>query len=162
MLTYAVENPLAIEGELRPLLPLHMDEFNIYGEPFENAPNFEAYRKLASIGLLSAITVRDDDRLVGYGLVVLFPDLHHEINGQPVMAMTSSAFHILPEYRAKCAKRFFDEIEKFAVERGASVVGHRVRPNNKASAFLSAIGYHVGEVLLVKPIGEAARCQISA
>jgi hypothetical protein len=151
MIQYAIENALELEPELRPLLPAHMAEFDIYEAPFQSAPDFEIYRRLAISGLMFAVTARSDSELIGYALMALAPDAHHKMNGRPVLTASSLAFYIAPDYRARTAKSFFRAIEMAASSYGASLLGIRARPGR--ADFLELIGYRLAECVYTKVVG---------
>lgn len=161
MLTFAAEPALELEAELRALLPAHMAEFNPYSAPLEAVSDYETYRKLASSGILVAVSARAEGELVGYWLGVKCGDPHHRIGGKPVMLLSSMAFYIAPLWRARAASSFFKAIEAVAVQEGVALLGHRVRPGGTSGRFLEALGYKMTEMVYVKPIGEAEECRIS-
>lgn len=151
-ITFAVEDAEALEPELRPLLPSHMAEFEVYEWPLEPSPDFETYRMLSQSGRLVAFTARVRDQLVGYWLGVRFSDPHHTIAGRRAEVMMSQAHHIVPEWRAKVAPGFFRYIERGARERGIDLLAQRVRPGERSEGFMGAIGYKRAELVMAKQL----------
>jgi hypothetical protein len=153
-ISFRIESALEIEPELRLLIPSHMEEFERYGPPFEPAPNFEAYRKIAQAGALLCVTARDGDRLVGYWLGLMFADVHHKLYGKPAMIAMAQAHYILSDYRPHIAKSFFSNVEVAARRSGASLVVQRIRPEGRSGDFLEAIGYKLTELVYAKSLVE--------
>lgn len=76
MIAYNVEDPATFMGEMRELLPLHYDELCVTKD-FPLLPDYEAYGRLHSSGMLRCITARDGADLVGYAIFIVQPHLHY-------------------------------------------------------------------------------------
>lgn len=76
MITYAEEDPTVFFKELAPIIPAHYEELCVTKD-FLVEPDFAAYDRLNTAGMLKAITCRSDGELVGYIIFVVQPHLHY-------------------------------------------------------------------------------------
>lgn len=147
---YAVETIESLIPEVSAMLPARMAEYEVYGPPLEAAPNYDTYLKLAGVGMMIGVSIRDRGELIGYWLGMKFPDPHHVMAGRRVMVFMSQAFHVLPEWRAKIAPSFFRYLEGVCRERGGDLLAQRIRPLERSEGYLEAKGYQLSEVVYVK------------
>lgn len=95
-LSAQVEQYLDVEDELVRVYPAHWAELAVEADiPLE--PSYESYRVLARHGALILVTLRDGDRLAGYFMGFLFPELHYA----SCTSCTGDIFYVLPEYRGQ-------------------------------------------------------------
>lgn len=152
-----VENPtLALFHEIASLGQKSWDECSsIKGETcafhgergFAIEPNFEQYQWLADQGALLVVTLRDDGKLQGYGLGILYRSLHHK----PVMAGNIDTFYIEPGYRSRAAV-LIERLEAEFKARGASIIGWPTSPGGALCEMLKALGYRPDDVVMEKKL----------
>jgi len=76
-LLYEDTDPFKFLTELEPLFPLHYDELCVTKD-FPLDPDYEAYKRLSSTGMLRCITCRADGELIGYIIFMIQPHLHYK------------------------------------------------------------------------------------
>lgn len=94
-LKYQVENWFDCKKEMEWLFPLHWKEVALNQDSIFLDIWFEEYDKLANANLLHIITVRDDNKIVGYYWAIIRPHLHYK---KSLTAFTDM-FFLHPKYR---------------------------------------------------------------
>lgn len=114
-------------------------------------PDFARYDALAAQGALQLITAREDQRLLGYHLSVVYHHLHY----QGVLAAHTDTFYLLPAQRKGwTAYRLLQAVEAAWRRRGvqvAIVMGKQERPMN---GFFQRLGWQASEQTYVKRLKE--------
>ncbi len=73
---YTVEDPATFIEELKEIIPVHYDELCVTKD-FPLAPDYEAYGRMYTAGMLKCITARGDEGLIGYAIFIVQPHLHY-------------------------------------------------------------------------------------
>ena len=103
-------------------------------QPFN--PSFERYDSYAKAGWLVAFTVRDQGKMVGYGLMYVVPSMHT----QSLIAVEDTMF-ILPEYRqGRNGLRLYEYVEQEMARRGVVEVIVTAKPGSAACRILEHLG----------------------
>lgn len=115
-ITYQREGFDAIEGQGRAFVKEYLQEFP---SSFEQAINWETLRAMDALGVLKAVSVRDDGMLVGFCLYTL--SLHH--HARNTLVAQELSLYLLPEYRkGRIGIRLLNFIEEAAKEDGAKIM----------------------------------------
>ena len=154
-LHYQVENWFDCEEEMRWLYQLHWEEVALNKEAIKLNLWYESYNQLAKNGELHIVTVRDDNRIVGYHWSIIKPHLHYS---QSITAFTDVYF-LHPEYRKGFnGINLFKFAEKTLKECGVQriVTASKVnRENNKKldkSIIFKKLGFIKAETVYTKII----------
>lgn len=76
MIEYSVADPATFIDELQSLLPVHYDELCVTKD-FPLMPDYVAYGRLCTAGMLKCIVARSEGELIGYALFIVSPHLHY-------------------------------------------------------------------------------------
>jgi GNAT superfamily N-acetyltransferase len=123
------------------------NETNVEGIPLD--PAVDTYRSLESQGLLSVITARDADDLVGYLVLLVFGDLHHKdykIAQQDIM-------YVVPDKRgSEVAQKLLKFTEAFAKIKGATWLRITMKAQQRFDKLLESNGMSKDEITYAKRI----------
>lgn len=92
---YQVERWSDLLPDLKPVLPAHYAELSVTKDAFPLDPDFDAYARMETAGVLHCITARDDDALVGYVIAMVTPNLHY----RTCLMCVEDVYYLKPEYR---------------------------------------------------------------
>lgn len=67
-----------IKDDIKDLLKSHWEEVELYQDDIEMNPDWDQYFKLSCLGVLRIYTARDEDRLVGYCILLVNNSLHYK------------------------------------------------------------------------------------
>lgn len=150
MLTAQVEPYSEVFPELLAVYPRHWRELAV-SKDIPLAPNYQGYAALDQAGHLLLVTLRDgQDKLAGYFIGFLFPELHYS----SVIACTGDIFYVLPEYRGRGLPgvRLFREVERALRLRGVdrwhvtSKLTNSDGEDKDSGALLRRLGFQAVEV----------------
>ena len=143
MLTVQVENYTFCEPELQVAYPDHWRELAA-AKDIPLAPNYTAYRTLDAEGCVLLVTLRDGEKLVGYFIGFLFPELHYS----SCLACTGDIFRVLPEYRKGqwAGSKLFAGVEKALRERKVQRWHVTSKLSNDSGALLRRRGFTAVEM----------------
>ena len=74
---FALENLAKVRREIEPLLEQHWKEIALNKDKIALNPDWRAYADLDSINALRIYTVRKDEKLMGYFVVIVSRSLHY-------------------------------------------------------------------------------------
>lgn len=136
MIKYQQEFMCNAEEEIAPLAQLEWDES---GHPDEGlCINWDAYFDLEDRGIVKFFTARDDDRLIGYCVVILSEPLTTKGS---IVALYDSVY-VDKAYRSKGLGRdLFSFVEKCMVDDGVYRVLASSSAKNPIGRFLQMMGY---------------------
>lgn len=148
MITYNVEDYLAVEPELKAIYPEHYEELTV-SKNFPLDPDYERYARLSTSGILKLITCRDDNNLVGYVIMIVGPALHYKT----CIVAHEDIYYLKKEYRkGRTGIKLFnfveEEMKKIGVDR--IVMGTKIYSDN--SKLFEYLGYRFYEKLYTKEI----------
>jgi GNAT superfamily N-acetyltransferase len=122
------------QSEVQPLAEKEWDES---GHPNDNLNvNWEEYFNIEENGHLKFFTARQNGRLIGYAVMILFEPL--TIKGQK--SAIYDAVYVAKEHRG-IGKRLFEFVEKCLLEDGIKRVVASSSAKNPIGAFLGHMGY---------------------
>lgn len=144
----------ALFDELVPLGQKCWDENTIakaetcafYGErDFYIDPDFDTYQRLAVLGVLVIVTVRDEGRLVGFMAGFTHSSLHHK----KILCAIADSIYLEPEFRSHTpivAARFETEM----TSRGVQIISCPTHEGGPVHEFLKAMGYVGDDIVMEK------------
>lgn len=150
-LSYQVERISDLFEEIEPLWRRHWQEIGLNHDKVPLDPDYRRYREMDAQGILSTVTVRQDGRLVGYSIFVVFPALHYK----STLEATNDIFWIAPESRNGVAgKRLFRAVECELKRRGVKrmMVGSKL--HRDSSPLFLALKYQPIEMWFCKLLGD--------
>lgn len=149
MIKYELAEWQTFREEVKPLLPLHWQEIALDKESVPLDPDWDEYDRLAEMGRLHLLTVRDDDKLVGYYVGIVKPHLHYK---STLMAF-NDVMYIKPEYRqGMVGVRIFKEIERTLKDRGVQKMFMNTKEHHNFGVILERLGWHKAETNYSKTI----------
>ena len=95
MISYQEESFYDVIDEIKPLLEKHWEEIAIYKDKIKLNPNYDQYKVLQDNGMMHIATARDDEKLVGYFITFIVPNLHY----QHIKTASNDILFLAPEYR---------------------------------------------------------------
>lgn len=150
MITVQREALLRCKAEIAVLAEEHTHEINRTRSKtkLEYNPPHEGWDAVDSLGLLHAVTVRDDDRLVGYGLLLLAPDM----SNKDVTICKCEILFMHKNYRGATSLKLLNKLESTAKEVGADYYVCGVKPDADYSKYLLRRGFAKDETFYIKHI----------
>lgn len=95
MIQFKKEEGRSFFYEAQDLFKKHYDEIAERQDVIKFEPNVEKYAELYEKGWIEVHTVRDDERLVGYAVWMVFPHLHYKSS----VTASSDILYLAPECR---------------------------------------------------------------
>lgn len=149
-ITYQVEDWFDCKEDMKWLFPIHWEEVALNQDSIPLNMWFEEYDRLAQAGLLHIVTVRDDDKIIGYYWATIRNHLHY---AQSLTAYTDM-FFLHPKYRkgSNGVKlfRFFEESVK---AKGVQRIIANTKTKLDKSAIFERLKYQRAEIVYTKVIG---------
>jgi hypothetical protein len=108
--------------ELLPLVKRHWEEIAKYKD-IALAPGIGEYAKFQSNGMLRYFTVREDEKLIGYAVFFVGPNLHY----QGCIQANQDVIFIVPERRGWVGIRFLKWLDVTLAEEGVQLVLHHLK-----------------------------------
>lgn len=110
-------------------------------------PDYSRYAALEQNKVLHILTARDDGKLIGYYIALIFPMLHYKT----IVHSADDIHFIHPQYRkGSLGVRLFLEAEKMIKQYKALLTFVRVKVAHDHGALLERLGYKVVEKLYGK------------
>lgn len=95
MITFQKEEGRPFFEEAQDLFKKHYEEIAERTDVIKFDPNVERYGQLNDLGLIEVHTARNDGKLVGYSVWMIFPHLHYKSS----LTASSDILYIHPDYR---------------------------------------------------------------
>jgi len=137
MLAFAIEPLETCWDDIRRLGAAHWGETMEYyrgKQPFN--PLFERYNQYDKLGWLVTFTVRDEGKMVGYGLMYVTPSMHTQ-----ELIATEDTMFLLPEYRrGRNGLRLYQFAEEEMIKRGVKEILVTAKPDSAACRILEHLG----------------------
>ena len=95
MITFQKEEGRPFFEEAQNLFKKHYEEIAERTDVIKFDPNVERYGQLNDLGLIEVHTARNDGKLVGYSVWMIFPHLHYKSS----LTASSDILYIHPDYR---------------------------------------------------------------
>lgn len=113
----------------------HWNECERHLQPAGVKVNVEALKALEEVGALLALGVFDDERLVGYCVLILSPHLHYDIT-----TATVDLLFLAEEYRrGRVGLEMIERANALAKERGAEGVTWAAKPDSTLDHILQRL-----------------------
>jgi hypothetical protein len=117
-----------------------------FGErEFAVEPNIEEYRRLASLGLLILITLRDDGTLMGYVVGIIYESWHHK----KIKCGFGDSIYVEPSHRTYTPvliEKFMKEMERLKVK----ILGWPTTQGSPVHELLKAMGFVGDDIVMEK------------
>lgn len=110
-------------------------------------PDLGVYQALEAAGRLIILTLRDNDRLVGYTMAFTYPSPHH----RHIMCGNGDSIYLYPRYQSYAAV-LVAMLERELLERGARIFGWPVSQDGQMFKVLSSLGFAGDEVVMEKKL----------
>jgi hypothetical protein len=130
--------------ELKPLLEAHYLEIAHYRD-IPLIPDYEGYLRIESTGALRVFTIREDDKLIGYGLFFVKTNFHYSTSLQAVQDIL-----FLSKERRGHGKKFISWCDEQLRSEGVQVVYHHVKAAHNFGALLVRSGYELVDLIYAK------------
>lgn len=150
MITYAVEDWLAIKGEVLPLLYRHWVEVALDRDSIPLVVDFDTYDALAAAGILHIVIARNDGELVGYFWALVKNHLHY---ASTLMAFTDIIFIDKPHRKGRAGQGLIRAMEESLNGRGVKKIFIATKTKLNLGPLFERMGYGVHEVIYSKMIG---------
>lgn len=141
MTTFQEETFAQVQGEIRGLLKEHWEEVALDKESIPLDPDWDQYRAIDGLGMLSILTARDSDGLlVGYYVAFIRKHLHYANS----LTAFSDLYFLKPQYRnGRTGLRLFQAHEKAMKARGVQKIYtmHKLHVHSTMGRLLKFLGY---------------------
>lgn len=146
-IVFAIEDFCEAYEDSIGLTTSHFEELEDYKGELD--PDYTMYKTINDAGYLKTLSVRCDEQLVGYCLIILSPSLHFK----GILFATSDVIYLAPEFRRfDIAVRFIKFIEKVAKNINVDYLTFGVRPKRDYSSLLKRLGYTQREIVYHKEL----------
>lgn len=151
MITYQQEFLATARPDAQKLLEAHWEEIALNKGKIALNPDWEAYEALESSGKLKIFTARDDDRLIGYFVVIVGVNLHYKDH---VFAV-NDILYLDKEYRkGRTGLKLIKFAEKCLKEDGVSVLSINTKVHKPFDSLMEYMGFNLIERVYSKYIGD--------
>jgi hypothetical protein len=133
MVQYALEPFHQIASDVALKIPAHYAEKKSFGLP---NLDWDYYLTASHMGLCKAITVRDDDKLVGYSVFFI----SHDTDRKHIQIATNAGVFLDPEYRGKIAIQLLKKSDEYLKELGAQEINYLL-DDDRLGRLLGRNGY---------------------
>lgn len=151
MITYQVEPYSSVIDDIKVLYPAHWAEVASDKDVIPLEPDYDAYSKLASIDMLHCVTVRSDEKIVGYYYAMVMAHLHYR---SCVTAFTDIFFIDKAHRGPTVAMRLFKFVESSLKARGVRKIYIGCKLKNDIGRLFERLGYTEIERSYSKYIGD--------
>ena len=150
MILFHVEQLKDCASEAMPLIEAHWQEIALHQDTIQLNPNWQQYFRLEEEGKLHGYTAREDDKLVGYFVMIVVPHQHYSDHS----FAHNDVIYVDPEYR----KGFTAwRLIKFATEQlelaGVSVMMINIKRHKPFDKLLQRLGFTETESIYSKRLG---------
>ena len=138
MIKYAQEILNDVKAEALPLLLSHYEEIALNKDIIDFNPDWDLYQKYEDLGILKIFTARDEDRLVGYFVVIATPHLHYKDH----IFAYNDIIYVNPQYRKGfTAWRLIKYAEKEMKDQGATIMIVNSKRHKPFDILLERLGF---------------------
>ena len=132
-------------SDLQPLLRAHWEEFQGHsGVPFDPAKG--EYELLEEAGITLFVSARVDDRIVGYWLGAIFPNLH----SKDQLCCSCDGMYLLKEYRNGAGREILQTVETEAKKRGVARLLQGTCVRHPIDPWLKRQGFELEDRIYIK------------
>lgn len=149
--TYQVEDWFSCRPEMEWLLPIHWQEIANDKDKIKLNPWWEAYEEMARNGQLQIVTVRTDEKIVGYHWSIIRPHLHYRDS----LTAYTDIYYLHPAYRKGMnGMKLFKFAEACWRKRGVQKAYTASKFKLDMSRIFERLGWHRAEACYTKFIGD--------
>ena len=132
--------------EFEKLFPEHYEELCVTKEfPYE--PDYEAYKRMATAGMLRCITCRNDEQLIGYIIFIIGPHLHYK----SCLTASEDLYFVKKEFRkGRVGIMLFKYAEKVLKERGVQRIIMHTKVHLDNSRLFEYLEYKMTDKVFTK------------
>lgn len=150
MICYQEETFEQVIEDIKPLLEDHWEEIALHKDSIKLNPNYARYEELFKSGNMKIVTARDNEKLVGYCIMLLYYHIHYK---DSFMAM-DDIFFIAKEYRkGLTGVKLFIKTEEIMKQYGVTKLSMNVKVHNDVGSIFERLGYKETERMFTKMIG---------
>jgi GNAT superfamily N-acetyltransferase len=143
---YQLEDPATFIEELKTIIPEHYDELCVTKD-FPLMPDYEAFGRLYVADMLRCVTVREDNKLIGYAIFVVQPHLHYKT----CKTAFEDMYFLKKEYRkGRLGIRLFQFAEDVLKKDGVNRVIMHTKIHLDNSRLFEYLGYKLTDKLYTK------------
>lgn len=151
MIEYKEETFDQVIDEIKPLLEDHWEEIALHKDSIKLNPDFSRYEQMFKSGNMRIVTARDDGKLVGYCIMMLYYHIHYK---DQYMAM-DDIFFIAKDYRkGLTGVKLFIKTEEIMKQYGVTKLSMNVKTHQDVGAIFERLGYKETERMFTKMIGD--------
>jgi|TARA_R110000851_G_scaffold146318_1_gene285989 GNAT superfamily N-acetyltransferase len=148
---YSREDFYKVKEEVDELFYKHWEEIALNKDKIKLNPDWSFYEALYTSGNLGVYTVRKDEQLVGYFIVVARPHPHYKDH----LFAVNDIIYIDPKYRKGLVGfKLIKFVEQDLKKMGVSVLAVNTKVHKPFDAVLERLGFENTERLYTKYIGE--------
>ncbi len=147
MPTFKQEFLETVKEDIKPLLQEHWEEIAVNKEVIKLNPDWDAYSDLEKVGCLKIFTAREEDKLIGYFVVIVRNHIHYKDH----LFAANDIIYVSPEYRkGMVGAKLIKFAEKCLKEDGVSVLIINTKRHKPFDTLLSWLGFTYTERLYSK------------
>jgi len=133
------------EGE--DILKLHSEELSEFS--FKLNPDWKVYQQLEDMNTLHIVTARDDDKLIGYYVSIIYTHQHY----MGTVVAENDLHYLLPEYRKGwLGYKFLKQVIQFLKERNVDVITHSMTVRHSYLPIVERLGFRLVEYKLIMEV----------
>ena len=137
--------------EMKPLFDEHWEELAIHKDKIKLSPDYDKYLHIDEFGMLHVMTARDDDKLIGYFISFVQPNLHYKDN----MFASNDILFIHPDYRkGSVGYKLFKNAESSLLELGVDVIIIHTKIHKDFKPLMDKLGFDRVEYIYSKYVGD--------
>jgi GNAT superfamily N-acetyltransferase len=150
-LTFKLEKLDEVRWEMEPMLIAHWAETAMYKDKVPYAPAWDKYYNLENAGVLKIVTARLGDRLIGYFVATLLPNMHYS----DTLYALNDILYIDPAYRnAGNGTAMLVAAEQIFKGLGAQVITVHMKVYAPFDGICKALDWDYTERIYTKYIGD--------
>lgn len=147
MPTYKQEFLQTVVEDIKPLLDKHWEEIATNKHAIKLNPDWDAYAALEEAGCLKIFTARENDKLVGYFVVIVRNHIHYKDH----LFAANDIIYLSPEHRkGMTGAKLIKFAENCLKEDGVSVLLINTKRHKPFDRLLSWLGFTYTERLYSK------------
>lgn len=146
-ITYQQESLITCKEDVKPLLEQHWEEIALNKDSIKMNPDWETYHDLEDAGALKIFTARNDNKLIGYFVVICRKHLHYIDH---IFAF-NDIIYVQKDFRkGLTGAKLMKFAEKCLKEDGVSVVVVNTKRHRPFDTLLKWLGYKHAENIYTK------------
>lgn len=147
---YQREDFYKVRQEVDDLFYNHWEEIALYKDKIKLNPDWSFYEAIYESGNLGIYTVRKDEKLIGYFIVVAKPHPHYKDN----LFAVNDILYLSPEYRkGLVGYKLIKFVEEDLKKMGISVLVVNTKVHKPFDALMERLGFNLIERVYSKYIG---------